>query len=80
MLAAVFASEQFGGVGYGEGVTMGSQLGVQAIGVISTLVYCAIATFIILKVVGAVVGLRVDEETETQGLDLAEHDERGYIL
>lgn len=80
MLAAVFASENFGGVGYADGMTMGSQLGVQAVGVIATLVYCAIATFVILKVVGMFVGLRVTDEIETQGLDLSEHDERGYIL
>lgn len=80
MLAAVFASEKFGGVGYADGMTMGSQLGVQAVGVIATLVYCAIATFVILKVVGMFVGLRVTDEIETQGLDLSEHDERGYIL
>ena len=80
MLAAVFASEKFGGVGYGEGVTMGSQIGVQAIGVVATIVYCAIATFIILKLVGLFVSLRVEDDAETQGLDLSEHDERGYIL
>ncbi|MGR8948106.1 MAG: ammonium transporter [Gammaproteobacteria bacterium] len=80
MLAAVFASENFGGVGYADGMSMGSQLGVQAIGVVATLVYCAIATFVILKVVSIFVGLRVEDEIETQGLDLSEHDERGYIL
>ena len=80
MLAAVFASEKFGGVGYAEGVTMGSQLGVQAIGVVATIGYCGIATFIILKLVGMFVSLRVEDDAETQGLDLSEHDERGYIL
>lgn len=80
MLAGVFASEKFGGIGYADGATMASQLGVQAIGVIVTFVYCALATYLILKVVGLFVGLRVDDETETQGLDLSEHDERGYIL
>lgn len=80
MLAAVFASEQFGGVGYADGMSMGSQLGVQAIGVVVTIGYCAIATFIILKLVGMFVSLRVEDDAETQGLDLSEHDERGYIL
>ena len=80
ILAGVFASEKFGGVGYSEGMTMASQLGVQAIGVVATFIYCAIATLIILKLVGMFVGLRVTEEIETQGLDLSEHDERGYIL
>ena len=80
MLAGVFCAEQFGGVGYAEGMTMGSQLMVQATGVLATLVYCAIATFVILKIVGMLVGLRVNEDIETQGLDISEHDERGYIL
>jgi len=45
-----------------------------------TVVYCAVATFIILKVIDVVMGLRVSEEQETEGLDLALHDERGYNL
>jgi len=45
-----------------------------------TLVYGGIVTFIILKVLDMVMGLRVDEEQESEGLDLALHDERGYIL
>jgi len=81
LLAAVFASDQLGifsGQGYNEGMAMGSQFGVQAIGVISTLVYTALVTFIILKVVGLLTPLRVNEEEETQGLDLTQHNESGY--
>lgn len=80
LLAGVFAAEQFGGVGYAENVTMASQVGVQAIGVVATAIWCAIASFILLKLVDAVVGLRVDPDAETQGLDLSDHDERGYQL
>lgn len=80
MLAGVFCAEKFGGVGYAEGMSMGSQLVVQGIGVGATFIYCAVATLVILKIVGMLVGLRVDEDAETQGLDLAEHDERGYNL
>ncbi len=83
MLAGVFACDQLGvfsGQGYAEGVTMSSQLVVQATGVISTLIYTAIVTFIILKVVGFVAPLRVEAEDENRGLDLTEHDERGYDL
>ena len=47
---------------------------------LATIVYGAIVTFIILKVVDAVIGLRVDEEQETEGLDVALHGERGYTL
>ena len=84
LLTAVFASTSLGvfsGQGYAaEGMTMGSQLGVQAIGVIATLGYTALATFIILKVTGALLDNRVSEEDEQRGLDLALHNERGYDL
>tara|TARA_R110001592_G_scaffold363352_2_gene684818 strand:- start:90439 stop:91749 length:1311 start_codon:yes stop_codon:yes gene_type:complete len=83
MLAGVFASAELGvfsGQGYAEGMTMGSQVQVQLIGVASTLVYTAIVTYIILKLVDMMVGLRVDTEDETYGLDLSQHDERGYDL
>ena len=59
---------------------MASQVQVQLIGVVSTLVYTAILTYIILKLVDLLVGLRVDTEEETYGLDLSQHDERGYDL
>src|SRR5690606_5666197 len=71
LLAGVFASDQLGvfsGQGYNEGMAMASQLGVQATGVVATLVYTAVVTFILLKVLGALMGLRVDREQETVGL------------
>jgi len=80
LLAAVFVAAGLGGAGFAEGMTMGSQLGVQLTGVIATIAFTAVATFVILKVVDAVVGLRVTDEQETQGLDISQHEERGYIL
>lgn len=84
LLVGVFASDQLGifsGNGFSSGISsMGGQLLVQATGVVSTLVYTAVVTFILLKLVGALVGLRVDGDQETQGLDLVLHDERGYDL
>ncbi len=80
LLAGVFAAESLGGVGYADGVTMGQQVGVQAIGVVATMAWCGILTFVLLKLVGIFIPLRVSDEVETQGLDLSEHDERGYIL
>lgn len=80
LLTGVFVSSSFGGAGLSEGMTIGGQVGIQVIGVTGTIVYCGIASFGILKVVDAVVGLRVDEEEETLGLDLSLHDERGYNL
>jgi len=80
MLTGVFVSKGLGGVGFAEGVTMGAQLGKQFVGVMVTIIYTGIVSFIILKVVDVIVGLRVTEEQETEGLDIALHDERGYNL
>ena len=59
---------------------MGGQLGKQAIGVLTTVVYSGVVSFIILKIVDATMGLRVSEEEETQGLDSSLHGEEGYNL
>ena len=80
MLTGVFAAESLGGAGLAEGMTIASQVLVQGKGVLVTLVYTAVMSFIILKVIDVLIGLRVNEEDEVQGLDLSEHDERGYIL
>ncbi len=84
MLVGVFASTELGlfsGSGFGGDIaSIGEQLKVQAIGVVATFTYTAVATFIILKVVDALVGLRVSDDEETEGLDLVLHDERGYDL
>jgi len=80
ILTGVFADASLGGAGLAEGMTIASQLWVQTKGVLFTIVYTAVLSFIILKVVDVVIGLRVTEEQETEGLDLALHDERGYIL
>ena len=71
----------FSGNGFSDGIdSIGGQLMVQATGVVSTLVYTVVVTFVLLKLVDAMVGLRVDPDEETQGLDLVLHDERGYDL
>ncbi len=46
----------------------------------AVVVWTVVATFVILKVVDAITGLRVSDEDETQRLDISQHDERGYIL
>ena len=82
LLAAVFASDALGvfsGQGLGE-ETIGSQLMIQATGVIATGLYTAVASYVILKLVDAVLGLRVSVDEETEGLDLTQHNERGYDL
>ena len=80
LFAGVFVAEQFGGAGLAEGMTIGSQLGVQAIGIIAVLVWTVITTFVILKVINVIVGLRVDEQQETEGLDITQHEETGYNM
>jgi Amt family ammonium transporter len=80
ILTGVFADASLGGAGLAEGMTIGSQVWVQLISVVGTLAYGGIVSFILLKVIDVVIGLRVTEEQETEGLDLALHDERGYII
>ena len=79
-MCGIFVASQFGGVGLAEGMTIGSQVGAQMVGVVATIMWTAFATFIILKLVDAITGLRVSDEDEAEGLDISQHDERGYIL
>jgi len=80
MLTGVFVVKTLGGGGLAEGVTQGGQIITQFIGVLATIGWCAVVTFVLLKVVDVMVGLRVNEEEEQQGLDLVLHEERGYDL
>ena len=80
ILAGVFVAEQFGGIGYAEGVTMSSQLTVQMYGVLATTFWCGIMTLVLLLLTKKLVGLRITEDQENVGLDVSEHDERGYII
>ena len=83
LLAGVFASDALGvfsGQGYNEGMDMVSQVSVQLIGIVATFTYTAVITYVLLKLVDKLLVLRVDEEGEMRGLDLVEHDERGYDL
>lgn len=78
LLTGVFAAPALGGFGTVENIA--AQLFIQFKGVAFTVVYTAVVTFVILKVLDLVIGLRVNEEEETVGLDLAQHNERGYNL
>ncbi len=80
ILTGLCADASMGGVGLAEGMNIAGQLWIQTKGVLFTLVYSGIGSFIILKIVDVVIGLRVSEEQETEGLDVSQHDERGYIL
>jgi len=81
LLTGVFSAVSLGGSGLGDGnASIGGQLAAQAIGVGATVIYSFIISFVVLKVLDAVLGLRVADDEEEQGLDLSLHDERGYIL
>jgi len=78
ILTGVFVDASFGGAGLDKGVTIAHQLWVQTEAVLATIVYDAVMTFIILKVVDMLVGLRVSEEEEREGLDITQHGEQVY--
>lgn len=80
VLTGVFVDSGLGGVGLADGVSMVSQVGIQLVGIVATIVYCGVVSFIILKVLDNVIGLRVSEQDEQEGLDLVLHDEQGYNL
>jgi Amt family ammonium transporter len=74
------ASSSFGGGGYGDGMTMGGQVWVQIVSVVVTIVWTGIISFILFKVIDAVIGLRVPEDEEREGLDATQHGEVAYHL
>lgn len=78
ILTGVFTAEMFGGTGLADGIA--PQLWIQIKSVIFTVLYTGILSVAILKVLDMTMGLRVDEDEEQEGLDLASHDERGYVL
>ena len=84
LLAGVFCSTQLGvfsGNGFSDGIdSIGGQLDVLATGVVAVFVYTLVVSFLLLKLVDVLIGLRVGDDEETQGLDLVLHDERGYDL
>ena len=85
ILVGVFASKELGifsgqGGWSHEAIVISDQLQIQFTAVVATALYTAIATFVILKIVDVITGLRVDSQTETQGLDLDSHGETGYNL
>jgi Amt family ammonium transporter len=78
LMTGAFAAESLGGQGLAEGMTIGSQLWAQLVGVVVTVLYAGIVSFILLKIVDSVIGLRVAEDEEERGLDISLHNEQGY--
>ena len=81
-LAGVFSSTSLGlfsGYGFAEGITtIGGQVMVQFIGVIATVVFTGVVSYLLFKLVDKLIGLRVSRDQEIEGLDIALHEERGY--
>lgn len=80
ILTVIFAAPALGGDGYAEGRSMLSQMGPQLLIMLFSMTVSVVTTWIALKVAAVLVGLRVDEEAEFEGLDIAEHGEVGYRL
>ncbi len=85
LMVGFFASKELGifsgqGGWDREAIVITEQLQIQLTGVVATVVYTVIATYLILKVVDVITGLRVSEEEEQQGLDIVSHEETGYDL
>jgi Amt family ammonium transporter len=78
LLTAIFSASSLGGLGLAEGATIGSQFGIQLLGILVTMAWCAAVSIVLLKLIAIVVPLRVSAEAENEGLDLALHEERGY--
>ncbi len=80
ILVAVLVDTSFGGAGLAEGMSIGSQFGVQVAGIVAVAVWSLVASYILVKIVKATVGLRVSDDEELEGLDVTAHGETGYNL
>lgn len=78
VLLAFFMAPALGGIGYADGMGMGSQFGVQLIGIVVVAIYSAIATALIALGTSLFLPMRVSEDDERQGLDVANHGERAW--
>jgi Amt family ammonium transporter len=78
LLLGVFLSTSLGGTGYAEGKTMVSQLAAQAVGVGAVAIWSAVASAVIAVLVSLLFPMRVSEDDEREGLDLASHGERAW--
>ncbi|MBA3590563.1 MAG: ammonia channel protein, partial [Methylibium sp.] len=77
LLTGVFSAGSLGGV-KGDDYSMVSQMLIQAEGVLITIAWSAVVAFVAYKIVDMVVGLRVSEEAEREGLDITSHGETAY--
>lgn len=79
LLTGVFAASNLGGLGLAEGVTILHQVSVQALAIVVTIVWSTVFSYLILKLLDKLIGLRVTADEEVQGLDQVLHEETGYL-
>lgn len=80
LLTGVFAATSLGGQGLSEGVsTIVEQVGIQALAIVVTAAWSALFSYLILKALDKLIGLRVTSDEEVQGLDTVLHEETGYL-
>lgn len=75
----IFVAPALGGVGVAD-YAMGAQVWKQFVAVVVAVVWCGVGSFVLFKIIDAVVGLRVTSDQEREGLDIAEHGERAYNM
>ena len=80
LLAGVFVAASLGGAGLAESRTVLTQVGVQLTGIVAVTIWTVSVSFVILKLIDRIIGLRVPEAEETEGLDITQHEEKGYSL
>jgi len=78
LLTGVLAAESMGGLN--ADLDIGAQMVTQVMGVVATILWCGILSYVLLVLLDKTVGLRVSGDDETEGLDLTQHNERGYNL
>jgi len=79
LLTGVFAASGLGGLGLAEGVSIMDQVGVQALAIVVTAAWSGLFSYLILKCLDKLIGLRVTSDEEVQGLDTVLHEETGYL-
>ena len=79
LLTGVFAAGSLGGLGLAEGVSIMDQVGIQALAIVVTAAWSALFSYLILKCLDKLMGLRVTSDEEVQGLDTVLHEETGYL-
>ena len=79
LLTSFFGAEALGGMGLGDGMTIGQQFGAQIVGLVVVAVWSLVISFILVKVIQKTTGLRVSEEDEIEGLDITSHGERIHL-